>query len=233
MVNSYNKNGIKRATKAIFNHYISSSMQLMDNNSVHNKMFFSYSNFIKLGDGTKDTLKKYKFVKEGFVGVNYDSFKEWDYYHECSMVITQATILDVFLSDINRMLFHAFPIRVSKDVQVSARDVLDTDDLKKLQDQIIEGRVFAHGMKNFQTRIEKINNTHTLKASIPTCITDKLEEMADIRHKIVHQRSNVQVKSTKTGRFYLEKNDEKITDVSKKYFTFSQVSDFCTKMVIA
>lgn len=117
------KHGIKKATRAIGYHYLSSATALVESNTVHSCMSISWLYFHNLGDGTKKTLNKYKFIKDGFSYVDNDKYKEWDYYHDCSMMISTASLFDVFLSDVNRMLFHSFPGKISKDVQVSANEI--------------------------------------------------------------------------------------------------------------
>lgn len=222
----YSKAGLKKAAYKIFTNYFYSKSVALKNNSTHRKLSLSLVLFQKLGNGTKDTLTKYKFIKDGMSSVSIDDYKEWDYFHYSSMIINVSTLFDVYLSDINRMLYQVFPGKLSSNTTVTIDEIFKHSDLHSLQNAIINNKVYTQSYDSFAERIKTIKKNHSLKLVIKTSDYTLLESYSKLRNEIVHKKDNVEVKVSKGGHVKIDQNQVKIDNISEKYINGDNLLDF-------
>lgn len=226
MVARLSKQGLKKATNSIFDGFVSSYVGALESQSAHYRLVVALRSYRLLGDSTKHSLNRYAFVKSGLDCIDENKEENWEFFHVNSMIVFQNSIFDVFLSDINRLLYHAFPDKISSETKMSAQEILAADDLKSLQDQVIENKVVSQSYKTMSERVKRLIKNHSLKISLKASIYDKLDDLNEVRNKVVHANRIADFKTTKGGYVKIKTITTDGDELQKHYNQMKDIQSF-------
>jgi hypothetical protein len=157
----------------------------------------------------KDGTITSKAATEAIKAFSPEDRADVEYLTNASQLVYATALFDTFLSDLTRLLLLLFPQVAGKKTQITLEALLGSRSRTDLLNDTIEKKVREISFLPFAGRLAFFDEQFGVKTAITQGRLDSLEQLSDLRNKLVHDQSTVSCRLTAKGNLQVKQRSMK------------------------